>query len=356
MPSDGAPPADARAHLQVSNLMDGYVATQLLYVAAKLGLADALADSSQAAATLARDVGAEPDVLYRVLRGLAAEGVVDESADGRFSLTALGTCLRSDVPSSLRGAIVARGDLYYGAGAGLLEAVLHGGVPFERVHGIGFFESLAQHPDRSASFQASMIDRSRREAADVVAAYDFGACGRLVDVGGGQGVLLGTILAAVPRLQGVLFDQPPVVEGARERLASMGLAGRCEFIAGDFLAAVPPGGDTYLLSRVIHDWDDERAVRILTNCRRAMGQGATLLLVEVVLPERAIERPSAIRMDVHMLMLVGGRERTTAEYERLLGAAGFRLVRVVPTRSPAGVSVIEAVPAALQDSRDASRP
>jgi SAM-dependent methyltransferase len=356
MAADDTPGAEAPAHVQVSRLMDGYLVTQLLYVAAKLGLADALAEAPQAADALARKVGAEPGALCRVLRGLAAEGVLDDHPDGRFGLTALGTCLRSDVPNSMRGAILARGDLYYGAAAGLLEAVQHGSVPFEHVHRVGFFEYLVQHPDRGAAFQASMADRARHEAAEVVAAYDFGPFRRLVDVGGGHGVLLGAILAAVPGLQGVLLDQPSVVARASERLASAGLAGRCACVAGDFFTAVPPGGDAYLLSRVIHDWDDAAAVRILTNCRRAMGPDGTLLLVEVVLPTRAGEQPAAIRMDLHMLTLLRGRERTAAEYERLLGAAGFRPVRIVPTRSPAGVSVIEAVPMAPPDSRDTNRP
>jgi SAM-dependent methyltransferase len=208
---------------------------------------------------------------------------------------------------------------------------------------------LSQHPERSAEFQASMEDRARHEAAEVVAAYDFETFGRLVDVGGGHGVLLTEILRAVPRLQAVLLERPPVVERARERLEATGLAERCEFVAGDFFATVPLGGDAYVLSRVIHDWDDEAAVRILSNCRRAVGQGGTLLLVEAVLPERAREQPAAIRMDLHMLALLHGQERTAAEYERLLGAAGFRLGRVVPTESPAGVSLIEAVPVAPSD-------
>jgi hypothetical protein len=281
--------------------------------------------------------------------------VLDEHPDGRFGLTTLGACLRCDVPSSLLGAILARGDLYYGAAAGLLEAVRHGGVPFEHVHRVGFFEYLAQHPDRGATFQASMADRARHEATEVVAAYDFGGFQQLVDVGGGHGVLLEAILAAVPRLHGVLLDQPSVVARARERPVSAGLAGRCTCIAGDFFAGVPPGGDGYVLSRVIHDWDDAAAVRILTNCRRAMGQDSTLLLVGVVLPSRAREQPAAVHMDLHMLTLLHGRERSAAEYERLLATAGFRAVCVVPTRSPAGVSVIEAVPMALPDAQHARR-
>jgi hypothetical protein len=332
--------------------MDGYLMSQLLYVTAKLGIADELAEGPRDTEALARAVGAQPGGLRRVLRGLAAEGVLDERPDDSFSLTPLGTCLRSDVPGSLRGSIIGRGELFYGAAAGLIAAVQHGGVAFERIHGFDYYDYLNQHPELGAAFQAAMTDRSRREAADVVAVYDFGTFERVVDVGGGQGVLLEAILKAAPRPRGVLFDQPPVVEQAAERLATAGLADRCDFVPGDFFTGVPPGGDAYLLSRVIHNWDDEAALRILTNCRAAIGDRGFVLLVEAVLPELAREQPAAIRTDLVMLTLVHGRERTGAEYERLLRAAGFRLTRIVPTGSPVGISVIEATPGPLPDRGD----
>jgi hypothetical protein len=344
MAEDGTPTAGSPPQ-QVARLMDGYLITQLLYVAAKLDIAEALADGPRDAETIATAVGARPDALRRLLRGLASEGLLDERPDGRFDLTPLGACLRADAPGSMRGAIVARGDVYYAATAGLLDAVRHGGTAFERVHGLSFFDYLGQHPELGAAFQGSMTDRSRQEAADVVAAYEFGRFGRLVDVGGGHGILLEAILTATPRLHGVLLDRPPVAEAAQNRLASAGLAERCTFVPGDFFAAVPPGGDAYLLSRVVHDWGDDEAIRILARCRAAMADHATLLLVEAILPERAKDRPAAIRMDLHMLALLHGQERTVAEYGRLLGAAGLRLARVVPTRSPAGLGVIEAAPA-----------
>jgi hypothetical protein len=324
--------------------MDGYLTTQLLYVAAKLGLAEALSDGPRTGDDVAAEVGANPGAVHRVMRGLAAEGVLDELPDGRFGLTALGDCLRDGVPGSLRGAILARGDLYFRAAAGLLDAVREGGAAFDRAYGASLFDYLGQHPDRSRAFQGSMIDRSRREAADVVASYDFGSFGRLVDVGGGTGILLAAILEATPGLRGVLFDRPQVVEQARGQLGATAAADRCDFVAGDFFVSVPDGGDAYLLSRIVHDWNDEAAARILASCRRAMPAGATLLLVEAVLPERARERPEAIRMDLHMLVLLHGRERTEAEFERLLATAGFALTRVVPTASPAGIGVIEATP------------
>jgi ubiquinone/menaquinone biosynthesis C-methylase UbiE len=336
--------AEPAALQQVARLMDGYLATQLLYVAASLRLADHLADGPRDAATLAADVGADPSALYRVLRGLAAEGLLGEEPDGRFRLTAPGACLRGDVPSSLRGAIMARGELYYAGTAGLLAAVQRGGAAFEHAYGLRLFDYLAEHPGLGAAFQASMTDRSRQEAEHVVSAYDFGTASRVVDVGGGQGILLAAIMQAAPALRGVLFDRPTVVERARQRFVDAGLDRRCEVVPGDFFEAVPAGGDMYLLSRVIHDWDDAEATQILATCRAAMGPDGTLLLVESILPERAADQPSAIWMDLHMLVLARGRERTLEEYARLLDAAGFALRRAVSTGSPAGISIIEAAP------------
>jgi ubiquinone/menaquinone biosynthesis C-methylase UbiE len=213
------------------------------------------------------------------------------------------------------------------------------------VHGDRFFDHLRRHPEREAAFQASMTARSEQEAGDVVAAYDFGRIGRLVDVGGGHGILLGAILRSAPDLHAVLVDQPAVVAQAGRRLAAEGVAGRCRLVGGDFFADVPAGADAYLLSRVLHDWTDDDARRVLATCRAAMGPGSRLLVIEAILPERAADQPAVIRMDLYMLVLLGARERTQAHFRRLLADAGFEVRRVVPTRSPAGLSVIEAVPA-----------
>jgi hypothetical protein len=324
--------------MSLARLMEGYVTTQLLYVAARLGFADELKDGPRSAAELAAATGAAPSPVHRVLRGLAAQGVVEEEADGRFALTELGAPLRSDAADSLRGAVIARGDLYYVAAARTLDAVREGGTAFERTYGETLFEHLAARPERAAEFHRSMADRSRREAAAVVAAYDFTRFRRLVDVGGGNGILLAAILAAAPELRGVLFDQPGAIEAARAHAS-----GRVQLAAGDFFDSVPAGGDAYLLSRVIHDWDDERARAILTTCHRAMEPGTPLLLVEAVLPERAVDGPLAITMDLHMLMLLGGRERTAAQYEELLTATGFRPSKMTPTGSPTGLAIVEAI-------------
>jgi O-methyltransferase domain/Dimerisation domain len=326
--------------VRLGRLMDGYLSTQLLYVAARLGIADALAGGPCSAAELAGTVGAEPGALRRVLRGLAVDEVVSEVGQGRFALTPAGELLRAGVPGSLRDAVLVRGELYVAAAAGLLDAVRAGGTAFEYVYGRRFFAHLDDNAEHEAAFAASMADRAEYEAADVVATYDFGGIERLVDVGGGTGTLLAAILAAAPGLRGTVLDRPAAVAAARTRLGERGTA-----VAGDFFAAVPAGADAYLLSRVLHDWSDAECGRILAACRDAMPAGGRLLVVEAILPERARDRPAAIRMDLHMLMLLGSRERTEAEFRTLLGTAGFTVTRVLPTGSPTGLGIVEAVPA-----------
>jgi hypothetical protein len=341
--NDETPRAADAPEWRLARLVEGFLTTQLLYVAAKLGVADVLVAGPQSGETIAAAVGAEPDALARILRGLVLEDVLAETADGRLVLTEVGEFLRDDVPGSLRRAVIARGELYYDAATGLMQTVLDGGPAFEHVHGEPFFEHLARDPARENAFQGSMAARSEREAADVVSAYDFSPIRSLVDVGGGQGILLGAILRAAPALSAVLFDRPAAVAEARERLESGGLGDRVECVGGDFFESVPDGADAYLLSRVLHDWDDRDAARILAGCRRAMPAESLLLIVEAILPERARDRPGAIWMDLLMLLLFGTSERTEAEFAQLLGGSGFRITRVAPTRSPAGLSVLEAV-------------
>ncbi|MFC5947987.1 methyltransferase [Pseudonocardia lutea] len=329
-------PVDAAARL--SRLADGYLVTAALTVAAELGVADVLARGACDAERLAAELGALPGPLHRVLRVLVAEGVLAEFPDGTFSLTPSGRLLRSDVPGSLRGAVRARGGVYATAAPALTDAVREGGVAFERARGESFFEHVARHPAELAAFHAAQQDRSAREAADVVAAYDFGRFRRLVDVGGGTGVLLSAVLTATPGLTGVLLDRAEVVAGARVPEGT-------EVVAGDFFAEVPSGGDAYLLSRILHDWDDDEARRILVRCRAAMGPGATLLVVDALLPERAADGPAVIRMDATMLLLATGCERTARQFGELFASAGLALRRVVPTASPVGLVVLEATPA-----------
>lgn len=316
---------------RLARLADGYLVTQLLHVAVALGVPDALAAGPRSARDLARELGAVPDALHRVLRGLAAEEVLDELPDGRFGLTPVGELLRPGVPGSLPGAVSARGGLYYRSAVALLDAVRNGGTPFEVVEGRPFFDALAADPARLAAFRASMADRSAREASAVVAAYDVSGLTSVVDVGGGPGVLLRAVRERAPSADVLLVDRPEVVAGSD--LPAVG---------GDFFEQVPAGADAYLLSRVLHDWDDEAARRVLRVCRAAMRPDSVLLVVEAVLPERAADDPAAVRMDLHMLLLLHGRERTAAEYAGLCEAAGLRLTQDVPT--DAGVHVLEVRP------------
>jgi O-methyltransferase domain len=317
---------------RLARLADGYLVTQLLHVVVALGVPDALADGPRSADELARELGAVPGVLHRVLRGLAAEEVLDELPDGRFALAAMGECLRTGAPESLRGLVTMRAELYYRAAGELLDAVRRGGTPFEVVYGRPFFDHLAAAPERLAAFRAAMADRSAREAGAVVAAVELDGVASVVDVGGGSGTLVRAVLERAPAADVVLFDQPAVVAGSD--LPAVG---------GDFFTEVPAGADAYLLSRVLHDWDDDAARRVLRVCRAAMRPDSVLLVVEAVLPERAVDDPAAVRMDLHMLVLLHGHERTAAEYAALCESAGLRLTRDVPT--DAGVHVLEVRPA-----------
>jgi hypothetical protein len=317
--------------------VDGFVTTQLLYVAAKLGIAPLLKAEPKTTDELAATVAVDAALLHRVLRGLALEDVVAERDDGRFELTRLGEQL-----IALEATVIVRGEVYYPAAGRLFEAVTNGGVPFERYHGHRFFEYFAHNPDQEVLFQTSMAGRSQQEAADVVAAHDFGQYGTLVDVGGGRGVLLAAILKSAPALHGVLFDLDASIPAALAYLRDVGVDDRVECVGGDFFDEAPPGADVYVMSRVLHDWDDDDATRILTTCRNAMRPDSRLLVVDAVLPERATDRPDAVHMDILMLMFLGARERTALEFGRLLAHCGFRLDRVVLTRSPAGLGVLEA--------------
>jgi hypothetical protein len=325
---------------EIARLMDGYIDTQLVYVAARLGIADLLRDGPRSSAELAALTGTVPSTLHRLLRGLVVNGVLDEDTTGRFIVTPAGRCLDSDAADSLRGAVMTRGELYYEAAGALIQTIRQGGAAFHHAHGRSFFEVVAAHPEGTALFQASMVARSQHEARTVVQAYDFSSFGRIVDVGGGHGVLLTEILKAHSNVRGILFDRPDVIAGARNSIEAAGIA--CELAPGDFFAGVPAGGDVYLLSRVIHDWDDAEAIQILRSCRQAMADDAVLLVVEAVLPERARDLPAAIRMDLHMLTLFNGRERTLTEFEQLFAASRFDLRRAIPTGDRTGITVLEA--------------
>jgi hypothetical protein len=264
-------------------------------------------------------------------------GVFAEDDQGRFALTPLATTLQTDVPGSLRAyAILVLGEEHYRAWGDLMHCVRTGEIAFDHVFGMGAWEYRAQHPEYGKIFNGAMASLTGAYNAAVLAGYPFSTIDKVVDVGGGDGSLIVALLQGNPRMKGVLFDLPHVTEKATRRIAEAGLAGRCEVVAGDAFASVPGGGDAYILSRVIHDWDDDRAVAILKNCYSAMTQKSRLLLVERALParvEHSIAVQPSVMSDLNMMVITGGLERTASEYRALLEAAGFELTKVIPTQS-----------------------
>lgn len=322
-------------------MMTGYWVSQAVYVAAKLGIADLLVDGPVSCDDLATATRTHAPSLQRTLRALASVGVFSEVAPGHFALTPLATLLRSATPDSMRALAIMYAEEQYRAWGDMLHSVRTGEPAFEHQFGMGVFEYLAQNPEASAVFNEAMTGWTAQLAGAVVDSYDFSPFGTVVDVGGNQGTLLTAILRSQPRVRGILFDLPHVVAGAEELLTAAGVADRCARVGGDFFEAVPAGGDAYVLAQILHDWDDDRCVVILTRCREVMPDHGKLLVVELVLPEG--DEPSFGKwLDLHMLVMASGRERTAAEYGTLFRAAGFELARVVPT--PAGASIVEGVP------------
>ena len=322
-------------------MMTGYWVSQALHVAAKLGIADLLADGPVDCEDLAAATDTHAPSLQRVLRALASVGVFTEVSPGSFALTPLAELLRTETPGSMRALAIMYAEEQYRAWGELLHSVRTGEMAFDHQFGMGYFEYLAQHPEADRVFNEAMTGWTHQLVGAVVDTYDFSPFKTIVDVGGGYGALLAALLRSNPGTRGVLFEQPHVVASAEEELVAVGVADHCTFVGGDFFAAVPTGGDAYVLSQILHDWDDERCVAILGQCRRAMPDHGKLLVVELVLPEG--DEPFLGKwLDLHMLVLLGSRERTAAEYDTLFRAAGFKLARVVPT--PPGPSVVEAVP------------
>jgi hypothetical protein len=328
---------------QISAMLVGHWTARAVYVAAKLGLADLLASGPRTAADLAEATGTHRRSLYRLLRALASVGVFQEGPEQRFSLTPSAECLRTDAPGSLYPMVLLMGEEeHYAAWARLLDCVRTGRTGFELTFGEPLFDYLSKKPEQARLFDAAMTSIHGRETAAMLDAYDVSGFETVADLGGGNGSTLCGILARHPRMRGVLFDLPGVIERARASVASADCADRLEFVAGSFFEAIPEGADAYLLRHIIHDWDDDQSEAILRNVRKVMRPQTRVLVVESVI-EPGNEPSFGKLLDLNMLVMPGGVERTEPEYQELFERAGLRLNRVVPT--DAGVSVIEAVPA-----------
>jgi hypothetical protein len=323
-------------------LTTGYIVTKAVAVAAQLGVADRLVGGPRTSDELAEETDAHPRALYRLLRCLAACGLLTEIDAGRFALTPAGECLRDDVPGSMRAWAIMNSEGVFGAFTDVLHSVRTEEPAFERVFGAPLFDFLARHPEQGAVFARAMGDFNRAATLAAAEAYDWSGLRCIVDVGGGTGTLITSVLDRYPEARGILFDLPEVAESARAAPAVAALDGRCQVVGGDFFGSVPAGGDAYVLSWILHDWDDERALAILRKCRAAIADGGRMVIVETILPPGDEPHFGKV-LDVAMLVVTGGRERTEAEYGELFDAAGFRLTRVLPTASP--MSIVEALTA-----------
>ena len=316
---------------QLMKTASGYWLSQALYVATKLGIADILAGGAMTPAELASATGSHADSLYRILRALAAQGIFAEDEAGRFGLTELARPLCADSESSVRGYVLMLGsDWHWRAWGELLHSARTGEPAFDHVFGKPIFDYFAEEPEPARTFADAMTSRSAAESAAITRALSFDKPGTVVDVGGGQGTMLAAILDAHPQMRGMLFDLPHVVEMARPVLSEKFDPERCRIVEGDFFETVPAGGDVYLMRRILHDWDDERAATILRNCRAAMAKGGRVVILELMLPPTNVPGLAKL-LDLQMLVLTSkGRERSEAEYGALLAATGFRLEGATP--------------------------
>jgi hypothetical protein len=336
---DASAPGSPRE--QLAQMATGYWLSQMLYVAARLGLADRLSRGPLAITQLAAETSTQPEPLYRLCRALASLGIFTETDPHRFALTPTAEFLRDDHPQTVRPLVLMMGDTQYAAWGQLLFSVQSGQPAFPHVFGRPLFDYLADHPTAAAEFDRAMVAIHGRETAAVLAAYTFQGCRKLVDVGGGNGSQLMEVLQHHPGLHGVVYDLPHVADRARAGIAHAGLAGRCDVVGGDFFQSVPAAGETYLLRHILHDWDDAACLKILHAIRQVIPPDGRLLVIETVLPP-GNDPCFAKLLDITMLVVPGGLERTREQYQGLFAAANFALVHVTPTT--AGVDVIEARP------------
>lgn len=329
--------------MQLLQMTEGLVLHQSLHVAAKLGVADLLKDGKRSAAEMARDLKVNEDAFYRVLRYLAGRGVFVEGPEGEFANTALSQFMRSDVPGSMRPMLIFRGTHYFfDSFTEFLYSVETGKPGREKLLGGNGFEYLAQNPEEARIFDDAMTAGSAVAAPAIASGYDFGQWGSVMDVGGGNGILLAAILRQYPQLRGTLADREHVLERAKQRGFLGGdSATRATFTPCDFFQGISPGSRAYVMKNVIHDWDDEASIEILRNTRKAVPADGALLLVELTVGETN-QASFGKSVDMIMLAVTGGKERTVQEYASLLGAGGFRLNKTFPVSDT--LMVIEALP------------
>ena len=341
MPDNLASHIELPPHAQLVQMATAHWMSHVLYVAAKLGLADHLSKGRTRVDDLAAATKTHSLSLGRFLRALGHLGLVTEDGASRFTLTPLGEALKTGAPGAARSAILTLASPWITSGwERLLDSVQTGRPGLEQALGMPIFDWLAQHPEEASLFSETMVSFHGAEPTAVAAAYDFSRMTTIVDVGGATGNLLATILDRCPESRGILYDLPHVVRDAPKLIQGRGLADRVTIVSGSFFDGVPSGGDAYLLSHIIHDWTEAQCLTILSHCRRAMAPASRVLIIEMLLPSGNTPHPGKM-LDMMMLVGPGGQERTEPEYRVLLSKAGLRLTKVVPTDS--AVSIVEAM-------------
>jgi ubiquinone/menaquinone biosynthesis C-methylase UbiE len=324
------------------NFITGFWSSRAVYIIAKLGIPDLLTDGAKSAEELASATDTHAPALYRILRALTSLGILNSPGENKFSLTPVSELLVTNAPGSMRWFIVSElGEEHYPAWGNLMHSVKTGEIAFDNHFGKDIWAYFKENPEMGALFYDSMSGMTRIANESIMEAYDFSPFKKVVDVGGGHGALLTSILKGTPEASGILFDSEEVTSGARPKIEEAGIANRCEVVAGNFFEAVPAGGDVYVMKWIIHDWNDELSITILKNIRKQISPNGRVIIFDTVVPDTN-EPDFSKFFDLNMLVMTGGKERTAKEFEVLLNASGFRLVRIIPTETP--TAIIEGEP------------
>ncbi|WP_026770444.1 methyltransferase [Asinibacterium sp. OR53] len=326
---------------QMMQLITGFWTSCCVYSAAKLNIADHLKDKPQTAHQLAEATHSDAPSLYRVLRALSSVGVFKENEDHQFELTSLGNTLQTDAPGSMKAMAIAQLGDHYNAWGNLVYSIKTGHIAFDNIEGMSVWKYYEMHPEEGVNFIKAMSGLTGAVIQHVLPEYDFTSFNTIVDVGGGNGALLVAVLDKAPQAKGIVFDEEYVVAETKKLIAKKGFSSRCETAAGSFFEFIPENADAYLMKMVLHDWNDEQCLQILNNCNKAMKAGSKLLVLDSVIPEGNEPHPGKF-MDINMLAMTGGRERTEKEFASLFSNAGLKLARVIPTHSPM-FSIVEAI-------------
>jgi len=327
--------------VQMMQMITGFWTSCCIYTAAKLNIADLLKDKPQTADQLAESTHSHAASLYRVLRGLSSVGVFKENEQRQFELTPLGNTLQTDTPGSMKAMAIAQLGDHFNAWGNLVYSIKTGRIAFDNIEGMSVWKYYEMNPDEGVNFMKAMTGLTGAVIQHVLPVYDFSGFKTIVDVGGGNGALLMAVLDKAPQAKGIVFDEEYVVEETKKTIQQKGYDNRCETAAGSFFEFIPANADAYLMKMVLHDWNDEQCLQILNNCNKAMRPGSKLLVLDAVIPEGNEPHPGKF-MDINMLAMTGGRERTEKEFATLFAQAGLKLLKVIPTHSPM-FSIVEVV-------------